>query len=259
MKNGNKSKFNQSLNQNRYENLDDDDNDNDDAFKNKEIMVTFPEKDIRISKKEYQVFSPYHENEKIMRLLTGQLCDVNSEHSGGLNPPPQQDQNDMIAKLMQNSINFQNLNGFTNMQNLMNNQPLNGMGIGNSSTNNTSMNSMMASMMGMTNQHQNPLLGMNPNLQNIAQSSHMNGQNEQLLNNLMNGGANNIPWNMSQMNAMNGNFGNLSKDSLQDLISSQMMNFNSSGFMGGQDGNNQNNMNMNPQNNHYGQQNSKNK
>jgi hypothetical protein len=246
----------------RYENIDDDDNDNDDVFKNKEIMVTFPEKDIRISKKEYQVFSPYHENEKIMRLLTGQLCEVNSE-SNEVNSaaPPQQDQNDMIAKLMQNSANFQNLNGFSNMQNLMNNQALPSMGVAQPNTANTSMNNMMASMMGMGMgmNNQNPLLGMNSNLQNITQPSQMNNQNDLLLNNLMNGGSNNIPWNMAQMNAMNGNFGNLNKDSLQDLISSQMMNFNASGFMGGQDGNNQNNMGLNHQNNPYGQQNNQNK
>jgi len=65
----------------RYESVDmpETDNGNNDMLKNKEIIVTFPEKDVRISKKEYEVFSQFQENEKVMRLLTGQLSSLEKD------------------------------------------------------------------------------------------------------------------------------------------------------------------------------------
>lgn len=223
-----------------------------DELKNKEIIVTFPEKEIRISKKEFSVFSPFHENEKVMRLLTGQLSFADAASCSNGTAPSQQDQADMIAKLIQNNPNMNNLNGLAGMQNLMNNQLLQGMGGNQPNAAATPANNMMASMMNMNSLGQNPLSTMSSNLQNSTQNPSMNPQNmqnDQLISNLMN---NNMPWNVPQMNGAatgnNGNFGNLDNKSLSDLINSQMMNFNTS-FMGIQDTNqpNNNNMGMNNQ------------
>ena len=182
-----------------------------------------------------------------MRLLTGQLSGTESGGSSSSTVPSQQEQSDMISKLLQNNPNLQNLNGIAGMQNLMNNQLFQGMGNNQQTPSTTPANNMMASMMNMNNLGQNPLSGMGNNLQGSTQNSTMNTQNmqnDQLISNLMNG---NMPWNVPQMNgggANNGNFNNLDNKSLSDLINSQMMNYNSS-FMGIQDTNNQNNMGMN--------------
>ncbi len=216
-------------------------------FKNKEIVVTLPGKDVRISKKEYQVFAPFQENEKIMRLLTGQLggmektetaAQPQSQPQAQPQPQvqPQQDQTDMLAKLLQNNPNLQNLNGIAEMQNLMNNQLLQGLNPSQPSATQNSATSMMASMMGMGAQT-NPMSSMQ---QNQGSNLPLNGQNlpnDQLLNNLM---SSNLPWNVGQNGMMGSNLNGMDNKSLNDLINSQMMNFNGN-FMGGQDQNQNNN------------------
>jgi hypothetical protein len=64
----------------------------------------------------------------------------------------------------------------------------------------------------------------------------------QLMASQMSPGGANFNWNMAQMGNMGGNLANIDKQSLNDMISSQMMNFNNSGsgYMGGQQDQNQN-------------------
>eukprot|EP00344_Euplotes_crassus_P001070 CAMPEP_0197006936 /NCGR_PEP_ID=MMETSP1380-20130617/38043_1 /TAXON_ID=5936 /ORGANISM="Euplotes crassus, Strain CT5" /LENGTH=391 /DNA_ID=CAMNT_0042426795 /DNA_START=132 /DNA_END=1307 /DNA_ORIENTATION=- len=177
------------------------DKDSGDMFKNKEIVVTLPGKDVRISKKEYQVFAPFQDNEKIMRLLTGQLGSTEIPEASAPQPSDQNSQADMLAKLLQGNSNFQNLNALAEMQNLMNNQFLQGINTNQQTSAQTSASNMMASMMGMGNQN-NGVPQMQQD-QNQRMSVPQNLQNDQLLNNLMNS---NLPWNLGQMGGMNGNF-----------------------------------------------------
>jgi hypothetical protein len=230
------------------QNIGDNDQDSE-ALKNKEIIVTFPEKEVRISKKEFMVFAPFHENEQIMRLLTGQLTGIDPNQQPMQAQVPQ-NQNDLLAKLMQANPNLVNMGGLAGMQNLMNNPMFGNMGGNYPSTNNSLVSSMMTSMMGMGNQGQNPLFGMNQNMQSQMSPTNMNSNMAQ----------NNQNWNTMQggLNGMVGNMGNLDKQSLNELgmeallcnsINNQMKNFNNTPFMG-QEGN-QNNLDMNAQNTQY--------
>lgn len=170
-------------------------------FKNKEIVVTLPGKDVRISKKEYQVFAPFQDNEKIMRLLTGQLGNTEAPEPSAPQASDQNNQADMLAKLLQGNPNFQNLNALAEMQNLMNNQLLQGINTNQQASTQNSTSNMMASMMGMGAQP-NGVPSMQQD-QTQRMSLPQNLQNDQLLNNLMNS---NLPWNLGQMGGMNGNF-----------------------------------------------------
>lgn len=220
-------------------------------LKNKEICVSFPEKEVRISKKEFKVFAPYHENEQIMRLLTGQYTD--SGTSQEVQPTqPTNEQMELLAQMMQGNPNFNNLQG---MQNLMNNANFRGMSMNQQTATNPSSNSMMTSVMGMNNGSQGASLAMNPNIQSQNSQNPMNSQNAQLLSNIMSGqmgSGGNMQWNMAQMSGM-GNGYNMDKQSLNELISSQMMSFNGGNQYMGQDNNTQQNMPANGQNNQYTQ------
>lgn len=220
-------------------------------LKNKEICVSFPEKEVRISKKEFKVFAPYHENEQIMRLLTGQFVDYGAATTIP-NEQPTNEQIELISQMMQGNQNFSNLQG---MQNLMNNARSNGMNMNQQTGNNPSSNGMMTSMMGMNNGSQGTSLGMNSNMQSQNNQNQMNSQNAQILNNIMAGqmgSGGNMQWNMAQMAGI-GNGYNMDKQSLNDLISSQMMSFNGGNQYMGQDSNTQQNMSGNGQNNPYSQ------
>lgn len=172
-----------------------DHNDDRDDNSDKEILVSFPEKEIRISKKEFQFFAPYHENEQIMRLLTGQLSEKNLSQVSNTAQPPEQ--MDMLLKAMQANPNMQNLNQIAGLQNLMNNPSYGGM------SPNHQANPNMMSMMNPQNP-QNQMYNMNPYLQSQLPPH----QNSQYINTLMNGQLpnpnSNMQWNMAQMNGMNG-------------------------------------------------------
>lgn len=234
--------------------------DNNDEFKNKEIFISFPDQEVRISKREYRVYQPFHDNETVMRLLTGQLKDEAQNTQNDPQSQAQNDQMDAFQKLFQGNLNPQNMGNFANMQNLMNNPALASMmstqGIGN----NANMNTLMASMMGMGGQNQPNLMGMGSNSQSTMHNSQQMSQNDflnQLMASQMSPGGGNFNWNMANMQNMGGNLGNMDKQSLNDMISSQMMNFNNAGnggFMGGQQDQNQN-MNQMNQNPNYQNQN----
>ena len=216
-------------------------NDNDDMFKNKEIFISFPEKEVRISKREYKVFSPFHDNEKVMRLLTGQLQEEPQAAQNEAQVQP--DQAEAFQKLFQGGQSPQNVGNFSNMQNLMNNPALASMMASQGSGNPAGMNNLMATMMSMGGQNQGNLMG--GGLQSTMQSTQQINQADlinQLMASQMSPGGANFNWNMAQMGNMGGNLANIDKQSLNDMISSQMMNFNnsSSGYMGGQQDQNQN-------------------
>lgn len=218
----------------RYAATEQPDGDNNDIFKNKEIVVTLPGKDVRISKKEYQVFAPFQENEKIMRLLTGQLTPAEKPEAPAPTQPTQpQDQTDILSKLLQNNPGLQNLNNIAEVQNLMNSQLLQNLNPSQPTQPNTA--NLMSSMMNLPNQgNMGTALGGNQT-QNIPMNTQ--NPNEQLLSNLMNS---NPLWNVGQTPLANPNFNSMDNKSLNDLINSQMMNFNAN-FMNGQDQNQNNN------------------
>lgn len=169
----------------------DDDPNKDREFENKEIVISLPEKEVRISKREFQYYAPYHENEQIMRLLTGQIKDTQSNVIDMLNS---QTLNDQINKNMANDINTQYL-----MQNLLNNPFLNNLSgsLGSQSQGNGNLN------MSMQNQY-----------------------STQLLNSLMQNTMPNGNFGLPTLPSGSQNYSNLNSQSLNDLIQSQMMNFN---------------------------------
>lgn len=189
---------------NKYEQNGDHNDDKDDN-NDKEILVSFPEKEVRISKKEFQFFAPYHENEQIMRLLTGQLSDKNLAQVSTASQQPEQI--DMLLKAMQSNPNMQNLNQIAGLQNLMNTPSYGSMSPNHGQ--NPSSN-MMSSMMNSQNP-QNPMYSMNPYLQ----SQMPQHQNSQFMNTLMNGQLpnpnSNMQWGMGQMNGMNGGYPGMDK------------------------------------------------
>lgn len=204
-------------------------NDDNDQFGNKEILVSFPEKEVRISKKEFKVFAPYHENEQIMRLLTGQLRDIgsSSKENGAFIG---NDQVDLLGKMMQNGSNG---NNFQAMQNLMNTQGYGGGIDSHNSTSHHGTTNMLASAMNLSNQAHNPLYDMGGGLQNHSVQNGLNPQSNQMLASFMTGQMQNNPnlqWTMQQMASMGGMNG--MDKSLNDLINGQMMNFNGNPYMG---------------------------
>lgn len=166
-----------------------------------------------------------------MRLLTGQLVD-SQQISSPTNQTTQNDQMEMLSKVIQGSSNLQNLAGLQNMQNLMNNQSYSNLSSGQNFQSNPVTNSLMASLLNQSAQNQNYLFGMNQNFQNQLSSSQLNNQSAQLLNNLMGASMQGqnpaLQWGMNQMNGI-GNFGSFDNQSLNEIIASQMMNFNANG------------------------------
>jgi hypothetical protein len=199
---------------NKYEAEGDggDDQNKEDKLENKEILISLPEKEVKISKKEYQYYAPYQENEQIMRLLTGQL----KENPEALNQMSQMNLNgynneqlDLLNKVMQaNNSNQQNLS-MQNMQSLLNNPMLSGL-VNQSPM--CSSNGMGGLQMPLQNQYSN-----------------------QMMNSLMGASMGNSGY---SMNPMSGGMNGQNYPNLNDLIQNQMMNFNSS-YM--------NQMNPNPQ------------
>lgn len=233
----------------KYQQLVQNSSTDDDQLGNKEILVSFPEKEVRISKKEFKFFAPYHENEQIMRLLTGQLLDSYNSNRD-MSQQKSNEQMEILSKMMQNNPGGNNMQA---MQNLMNSQGYGGGNANQNLTSNTGNNNMMASMMSMGNQSQNPLFGMGSGMQSQTPQNGMNPQNTQLISNLMSGQMQNNPnmqWTMSQMAAMGGDANNMDK-SFNDLISSQMMNYNGNHYLG-QDKHGSN-MNTSNQKNPYNQ------
>lgn len=242
--------------QNQEENNDK--GEGDPNLENKEILISLPEKEVRISKKEFQFYAPYHDNEHIMRLLTGQLSE-NSQipGSGNTNPqgPPKayNEQISALSKAMgQDGQNSQNFGALQGMQNLMNNQSMSNVGGNTQNPSNQNANNMMGQMLGGSgSQGQNSMYGMSSNMQNQMSPS----QNSQLLNNLMSMQSSNpgMQWNMSQMAGMNPqNFANLDKQTINEMIANQMMNYNNP-YMSQESANQ--GMNMGSQNMQYPNQN----
>lgn len=207
---------------NRYENEGDggDENNREDKFESKEILISLPEKEVRISRKEYQYYAPYQENEHIMRLLTGQLKEdnepmnqINQMSMGGYN----NEQLDILNKAMQGT-NLPNLS-MQNMQSLLNNPMLSGL--------------VNQSMMGASNS----IGGLQMPLHNQYPA--------QMLNNLMGASMTGQNFNMGSMG--NGGMNGPNYPNLNDMIQNQMMNFNSN-YMAHNGMNDMNQMNQNPQN-----------
>mmetsp|Transcript_18393 Transcript_18393/g.21143 ORF Transcript_18393/g.21143 Transcript_18393/m.21143 type:complete len:181 (+) Transcript_18393:816-1358(+) len=165
-----------------------------------------------------------------MRLLTGQLSE-NQLTTNSVANMSQNDQLEMLSKVMQNNPNLQNLAGLQGMQNLMNNQNFSSQSQPQNSSDSQMMSNLMPSLLNSGGQIPSYLQGMNPNLQNQLAQSQLT-QSAQFLSNLMNAsmqGQNlSSQWGMGQMNGMNNCFGGLDNQSLNDMIASQMMNFNNS-------------------------------
>jgi len=149
---------------------------------------------------------------------------------------------------MQGSSNLPSFNNIPNMQNLMNN-PMFGQLSGLPNLGQISANEFQGKM-DNGNQNQNPMLGLNTNLlSQMTQSQYQNPYSSQMLNNLVNTSMQNSAWGMSTMPSMNQNYPGMANQSLNDLIQSQMMNYNMNPYMSQdpntnnpqtQNGNNQN-------------------
>ena len=159
-----------------------------------------------------------------MRLLTGQVGE-SQQINAPSSTPPQNEQPDVLSKVMQGASNLQNLAGLQGMQNLMNNQSYSNLTPGQNFPSGQTTNSLMASLLNQNVQNQSYLFGMNQNFQNQLSSN----QSAQLLNNLMGASMQTqnpmLQWGMSQMNGA-GNFGSYENQSLNEIIANQMMNFN---------------------------------
>ena len=74
-------------------------------FENKEIAISLPEKEVRISRKEYQYYAIFHGNEQIMRLLTGQIKEPAASPSNQNTILSGNEQLDLPNKVIQNNVN----------------------------------------------------------------------------------------------------------------------------------------------------------
>lgn len=179
----------------------------DTGLENKEIVISLPEKEVRISRKEFQYYSAFHDNEQVMRLLTGQIKEPPGSSSTQNTMQNGNDQLEMLNKSLQGNMSSINP---SMMQNLLN----------------TQMQSILSSQM-QSNLSPSITPQSAPNVPLQMQSQYSPQMLNNLLSNTMQNPSN---WNLnSQMNQMpQANYANLSQlnqlnnQSLNDIIQSQL-------------------------------------